>query len=106
MTRKEAYEFYEELKKTGKLKEFQRKRPSEMTKKEQDLFYYDDGKVMYNPFVGVLDEIVPFEDDKDYKPKPLTEERRKALGLYPGMKTKSYSEMTPEEQKLFDDDYD
>lgn len=38
MTRKEAYEFYEELKRTGKLREFQRKRPSEMTKKEQDLF--------------------------------------------------------------------
>lgn len=38
MTRKDAYEFYEELKRTGKLKEFQRKRPSEMTKKEQDLF--------------------------------------------------------------------
>lgn len=80
MTRKEAYEFYDELKKTGKLKEFQRKRPSEMTKKEQDLFYYDDGKVMYNPFVGVLDEIVPFEDDdKDYKPILLTEERKKSI---------------------------
>ena len=39
MTRKDAYEFYEELKRTGKLKEFQRKRPSEMTKKEQDLFF-------------------------------------------------------------------
>lgn len=104
MTRKDAYEFYEELKRTGKLKEFQRKRPSEMTKKEQDLFYYDDGKVMYNPFVGVLDEIVPFEDDdKNYKPKPLTKEKMEALGLYPGMKTKSYSEMTPDEQKLFDD---
>lgn len=104
MTRKDAYEFYEELKRTGKLKEFQRKRPSEMTKKEQDLFYYDDGKVMYNPFVGVLDEIVPFEDDdKNYKPKPLTKEKMKALGLYPGMKTKSYSEMTLDEQKLFDD---
>lgn len=61
---------------------------------------------MYNPFVGVLDEIVPFEDDdKNYKPKPLTKEKMKALGLYPGMKTKSYSEMTPDEQKLFDDYY-
>jgi hypothetical protein len=100
MTRKEVYEFYDELKKTGKLKEFQRKRPSEMTKKEQDLFYYDDGEVMYNPFVGVLDKIVKGSSELGL---PLTEERRKALGLYPGMKTKSYSEMTPKEQKLFDD---
>ena len=103
MTRKEAYKFYEELEKTGKLEEFRHKHPRDMTRKEQDLFYYDDGEIMYNPFVGVLDKIFPFEDDKDYKPKPLTKERMRALGLYPGMKTKSYSEMTPEEQKLFDD---
>ena len=100
MTRKEAYEFYEELEKTGKLEEFRYKHPRDMTKKEQDLFYYDDGEVIYNPFVGVLDEIVKGSSELG---SPLTEEKRKALGLYPGMKTKSYSEMTPEEQKLFDD---
>ena len=100
MTRKEAYEFYKELESTGKLEEFQRKRPSEMTKKEQDLFYYDDGEVLYNPFAGVLSEIVKGSSELGL---PLTEDRRKALGLYPGMKTKSYSEMTPEEQKLFND---
>ena len=44
MTRNQAFKYYEELKKTGKLKEFQTKKPSEMTLKEKELFYFDDGK--------------------------------------------------------------
>ena len=104
MTRDQAFKFYEELKKTGKLKEFQTKKPSEMTLKEKELFYFDDGKFLYNPFSGTINEVSPYIDDDNYIPKPLTEERKKALGLYPGMKTKSYAEMTPKEQKLFSDD--
>lgn len=101
MTRDQAFKFYEELKKTGRLKEFQTKKPSEMTLKEKELFYFDDGKFLYNPFSGTINEVSSYIDDDNYNPKPLTEERRKVLGLSPGMKPKSYTEMTPEEQKLF-----
>ena len=38
--------------------------------------------------------------------EPLTMEKLKALGLLPGMKTKSFSEMTEEEQKLFTEEDD
>ena len=89
MTRNQAFKFYEELKKTGKLKEFQTKKPSEMTSKEKELFYFDDGKFLYNPFSGTINEVFSYVDDDNYNPKPLTEERKKELGLYPGMKTKS-----------------
>lgn len=76
-----------------------------MTSKEKELFYFDDGKFLYNPFSGTINEVSPYIDDDNYIPKPLTEERKKALGLYPGMKTKSYAEMIPKEQKkLFSDD--
>lgn len=67
MTRNQAFKFYEELKETGKFDEFRRKRPWEMTRKEQDLFYFDDGKYMYDPFEGVIDEVIPYIDDDDYE---------------------------------------
>ena len=89
MTRNQAFKYYEELKKTGKLKEFQTKKPSEMPSKEKELLYFDDGKFLYNPISGTKNEVSPYIDDDNYIPKPLTEERKKALGLYPGMKTKS-----------------
>ena len=59
MTRNQAFKYYEELKKTGKLKEFQTKKPSEMTLKEKELFYFDDGKFFYNPFSGTINEVFP-----------------------------------------------
>ena len=66
MTRNQAFKFYEELKKTGKLKEFQTKKPSEMTLKEKELFYFDDGKFLYNPFSGTINEVFPYVDDDNY----------------------------------------
>lgn len=45
---------------------------------------------------------IPCEDEWEVG-EPLTMEKLKALGLLPGMKTKSFSEMTEEEQKLFTD---
>ena len=81
MTRDQAFKYYEELKKTGKLKEFQTKKPSEMTSKEKELFYFDDGKFLYNPFSGTINEVSPYVDDDNYNPNPLTEERKKDPGL-------------------------
>ena len=45
---------------------------------------------------------IPREDEWEVGAE-LTMEKLKALGLLPGMKTKSFSEMTEEEQKLFID---
>ena len=45
---------------------------------------------------------IPCEDEQEVGAE-LTMEKLKALGLLPGMKTKSFSEMTEEEQKLFID---
>lgn len=45
---------------------------------------------------------IPCEDEWEVG-AILTKEKMKALGLLPGMKTKSFSEMTKEEQKLFTD---
>lgn len=39
-----------------------------MTSKEKELFYFDDGKFLYNPFSGTI------VDDDNYNPKILTEE--------------------------------
>ena len=101
MTRKEAYEFYKELEKTGKLEEFRNKHPKDMTKKEQDLFYYDDGEVMYDPFEGNLGKVIP---STEYGPnKGLSYDKLEAIGMLKGMKTKSWSELSEEEQKLFND---
>lgn len=101
MTRKEAFKFYEELEKSGKLDEFRHKHPKDMTQKELDLFYYDDGEVLYNPFSGEMSEIVKGMTEKGRK---LTPERAKILGLWPGMKTRSYSELTDEEKRILEDD--
>lgn len=100
MTRKEAFDFYNELVKTGKIEEFRRKHPWEMTKKEQDLFYYDDKKYMYDPFGGEMSEKLPSK----IPPGHLTYEKLEALGLLKGMKSKSWSEMTEDERKLFSRD--
>ena len=48
---------------------------------------------------------IPGEDEWEVG-EPLTMEKLKALGLLPGMKTKSFSEMTEEEQKLFTEEDD
>ena len=48
---------------------------------------------------------IPCEDEWEVG-EPLTMEKLKALGLLPGMKTKSFSEMTEEEQKLFTEEDD
>ena len=102
MTRKEAYKFYENLKKTGKLEEFRHKHPRDMTKKEQDLFYYDDGEVMFDPFEGSLGKVTP---SIEYGPNTgLSYDKLKVMGMLKGMKTKSWSELSEEEQKLFSDD--
>ena len=47
-----------------------------MTSKEKELFYFDDGKFLYNPFSGTISEVFPYVDDDNYNPKPLTEERK------------------------------
>lgn len=48
---------------------------------------------------------IPCEDEWEVG-AILTKEKMKALGLLPGMKTKSFSEMTEEEQKLFTEEDD
>ena len=52
-----------------------------MTSKEKELFYFDDGKFLYNPFSGTINEVSSYVDDDNYNPKPLTEERKKEPGL-------------------------
>ncbi len=102
MTRKEVCAFYEDLKKTGKFEDFRNKHPREMTKKELDLFYYDDGEYMYDPFEGSLGKVSP---STEYGPNTgLSYDKLKAIGMLRGMKTKSWSELSDEEQKLFSDD--
>ena len=50
---------------------------------------------------------LPFETDPSrVEPNIPGEKKLKATGLYKGMKTKSFSEMTEEEQKLFIDNND
>ena len=65
MTREEAYEHYEYLKRTGKFEEFRKKTKSYLSGKDLALFFYDDGEIMYNPFSGTMDEIHPLIDDDD-----------------------------------------
>ena len=102
MTRDQAFEYYKELKETGKFDEFRSKHPWEMTRKEQDLFYFDDGKYMYDPFEGDIDEVI---SATEYGPnKGASYEKLKASGMLKGMKTKAWSELSEEEQKLFSDD--
>ena len=45
---------------------------------------------------------IPCEDEQEVGAEKK-KKKLKALGLLPGMKTKSFSEMTEEEQKLFID---
>lgn len=98
MTRKEAFDFYNELVKTGKIEEFRNKDPEEMTEKEQDLFYYDDDKYFYDHFGQEMSEKLPM----NIPPKEISLEKLKARGLLKGMKYKKFSEMSEEEKKLFE----
>ena len=37
-----------------------------MTSKEKELFYFDDGKFLYNPFSGTINEVFSYVDDDTY----------------------------------------
>ena len=96
MTRKEAYDYYEYLKKSGRFEDFRKKTKSQLSGKDLELFFYDDGEVLYNPFSGTMSKVSGNPEVVRY-----TKEQLEALGLVSGKKTKSYQEMTPEEQILF-----
>ena len=98
MTREEAYKHYEYLKKTGKFEEFRKKTKSQLSGKDLELFFFDDGDVLYNPFSGKLTKV---DHDHPVAVGSLTFDQLRARGLLKGMKLKSYSEMTPEELALF-----
>ena len=77
MTREEAFDFYRKLERTGRLEKFLQKSPSEMTKKEKDLFYFDDREYFYNPWAGKIDHIVFSIDEVS----ELSDEDWERLGL-------------------------
>lgn len=97
ITLKEAQEIMKELKESGEFERFLRKYQWEMTPRELNLFAFDDGYNMYDPFSGTI--IYLSGENCEYS-EPFTEEKLKALGMWPGMKTKSFSEMTNEEKRI------
>lgn len=82
MTREEAFNFYRKLLITGELEKFREKRPDNMTEEERELFYYDDGECMYNPFVGKMDSVNPDSEVTH----TLSIDQLKAIGMLRGMK--------------------
>lgn len=97
ITLEEAEEILKELKESGEFDNFRRKQQWEMTPRELNLFAFDDGHNMYDPFSGTI-EYISWENCEESE--PFTEEKLKALGMWPGMKTKSFSEMTDEEKRI------
>ena len=93
MTRLEAFRYYESLLDSGEIESF-RKIEKEISEKDFNLLFYDDGGVTYNPLHGCLETYGDL-----FGPSP---DLLKSLGHLGGERTKRISDLTQEELEFFE----